>query len=120
MQEDRRYWNMQIEPFLNTPQMKELQLEKLKIMLERHYANAPFHRARLDRAGIDMATLHKKARSLDDLLKAIPIYDKEGYREHAEACEGDLVRLMEEEMPVSVDDLVLVNSTTGTTGEPTP
>ena len=120
MSEDRLYWNMQIEPFLNTPQMKALQLEKLKIMLKRHHANAPFHRKRLEAAGLKIDKLDEQAKSLEDLLKWIPIYDKQGYREHAEACGGDLVQLMEEEMPVSVDDLVLVNSTTGTTGEPTP
>ena len=120
MSEDRLYWNMQIEPFLNTPQMKALQLEKLKIMLKRHHANAPFHRKRLEAAGLKIDKLDEQAKSLEDLLKLIPIYDKEGYRKHAEACGGDLVQLMEEEMPVGVEDLVLVNSTTGTTGEPTP
>lgn len=120
MSEDRLYWNMQIEPFLNTPQMKALQLEKLKIMLKRHHANAPFHRKRLEAAGLKIEKLDEQAKSLEDLLKLIPIYDKEGYRKHAQACGGDLIQLMEEEMPVSVDDLVLVNSTTGTTGEPTP
>lgn len=120
MTEDRPYWNMEIEPLLNTPQMREVQFERLKIMLKRHYANAPFQRKRIDAAGIDVDGLDRKAWSLEDLLKGIPVYDKQGYREHAEACGGDLIRLMEEEMPVSVDDLVMVNSTTGTTGEPTP
>jgi phenylacetate-CoA ligase len=120
MPEDRLYWNMQIEPFLNTPQMKDLQLEKLKIMLRRHHTHAPFHKKRLEEAGINVDKLDERAKSVEDLLKWIPVYDKQGYREHAEACGGDLIQLMEEEMPVSVDDLVLVNSTTGTTGEPTP
>ncbi len=120
MSEERLYWNMQIEPFLNTPQMKDLQLEKLKIMLKRHYANSPFNRKRLQEAGIDIAKIDGWAGTVEDLLKGIPVYDKQGYRDHVEACGGDLVKLMEEELPVSVDELVLVNSTTGTTGEPTP
>ncbi len=120
MSENRRYWNMQIEPFLNTPQMKELQLEKLKIMLKRHYAHAPFNKKRLREAGIDIDKIDRWTGTVEDLLKGIPVYDKQGYREHVEACGGDLVRLMEEELPISVDELVLVNSTTGTTGEPTP
>jgi phenylacetate-CoA ligase len=120
MSEERPYWNMEIEPWLNTPRMKDLQLERLKVMLKRHWENAPFQRKRIAAAGIDMDSLDRKPWGVEDLLKAIPVYDKQGYREHAEACGGDLIRLMEEEMPVSVEDLVMVNSTTGTTGEPTP
>ena len=119
-EEDRLYWNMQIEPFLNTPEMKVLQLEKLKVMLKRFYANAPFHRKRMDDAGINIDNLDKKIKSLEDFSKAIPVYDKQGYRQHVESCGGDLIKLMDEEIPVSVDDLILINSTTGTTGEPTP
>jgi phenylacetate-CoA ligase len=120
VEENRLYWNMQVEPFLNTPEMKILQLEKLKIMLKRLYVNAPFHRKRIDEAGLNADNIDKKIKSLEDFSKAIPVYDKQEYRRHVEACGGDLIKLMEEEMPISVDDLVLVNSTTGTTGEPTP
>jgi len=111
---------MDIEPMLNTPEMKKIQLEKLKIMLKRFYENAPFHRKRMAEAGLNSDNIDSKIRSLKDFANIVPVYDKEGYRRHAKACNGDLVQLMEEEMPVSVDDLVLVNSTTGTTGEPTP
>jgi len=120
MSQDRPYWNMNIEPFLNTPEMKGLQLEKLKIMLKRLYANAPFFRRRLDSAGLNLDNIDRKVTSLAEFSKMVPVYDKAGFRQHAEDCGGDLIRLMDEEMPVSVDDLVLVNSTTGTTGEPTP
>lgn len=120
MVQDKPYWNMDVEPFLNTKEMKKLQLEKLKIMMKRLYANALFHRKRFDAAGININNIDKKIKSLEDFSKAIPVYDKQTFREHASACGGDLMKLMEEEMPVTVDDLVLVNSTTGTTGEPTP
>ncbi len=120
MSSEKPYWNMDIEPFLNTPEMKNLQLEKLKIMLKRHYAHAPFHRARMDAVEINAENIDSKIKSLDDFSHIIPVYDKEGFREHSLACGGDLFKLMEAEMPVSVDDLVMVNSTTGTTGEPTP
>jgi phenylacetate-CoA ligase len=111
---------MDIEPFLNTPEMKKLQIEKLKIMMKRIYRNASFHRKRMEQAGIGIDNIDRKIQTLGDFSNTIPVYDKQGYRAHALACEGDLVRLMEEEIPVGVDDLVLVNSTTGTTGEPTP
>ena len=120
MPENRTYWNMDIEPLLNTPEMQKIQLKKLKIMLKRFYANAPFHRMRLEEAGLTPDNIDSRIKNLKDFAEIVPIYDKQGYRRHVEACKGDLIQLMEEEMPVSVDDLVLVNSTTGTTGEPTP
>ena len=43
MDQNRPYWNMQIEPLLNTPEMKKIQLGKLKTMLGRLKANAPFY-----------------------------------------------------------------------------
>ena len=30
---DRPYWNMQIEPFLNTPELRVLQLHRLRTLL---------------------------------------------------------------------------------------
>ena len=116
MSEQRPYWNMNIEVFLNTHQMKELQLYKLKVMLNRLKENAVFHRERFKKAGVNI----DKITSLEDFSKAVPIYDKAEYRQHAIACDGDLIKLMDREMPVSVDDLVMINSTTGTSGEPTP
>lgn len=120
MSENRTYWNMDVEPMLNTSEMKSIQMEKLKIMLKRFYTNAPFHRMRMEEVGLNLDNIDSRITSLEDFAKAVPVYDKQEYRKHAEACGGDLVKLMEEEMPVSVDDIVLVNSTTGTTGEPTP
>lgn len=118
--EERKYWDMEIEPFLNTPQMKEIQFYKLKLMLKRLCCNAPFHRKRFEAVGITYENLDKMIKNFDDFSKIIPIYDKEGYRDHALLWGGNLIKLMDEELPVSVDDLTLINSTTGTTGDPTP
>jgi len=118
--EERKYWDMEMEPFLNTPQMKELQLYKLKMMLKRLYCNAPFHRKRLDAVGVNCDNVDSKIKDFADFAKIIPIYDKEGYRQHAASWNGDLIKLMDAELPMSVDELTLINSTTGTTGDPTP
>ncbi len=116
MLDNRPYWNMEIETFFNTPQMKKLQLYKLKVMLHRLYENAPFHKKRFDEVNLNI----DKIKSLEDFFRTVPVYDKQEYRKHADACGGDLIKLMDNEMPISVDDLVLINSTTGTSGEPTP
>lgn len=116
MNPDRPYWDMKVEPFLNTAEMKSIQFEKLKTMLRRLDRNAPFFHRRFVEAGLNI----EKLKGLEDFSKALPIYDKFQFHKHVEACRGDLVKLMNEEMAVNVDELVLVNSTTGTTGDPTP
>ncbi len=118
--EARKYWNMDTEPFLNTPQMRELQFYKLKVMLKRLCCNSPFYKKRFDGVGIHYDNIDQKIGNFEDFANIIPIFDKEEYRQHAESCGGDLIRLLDEEMPVSVDELILINSTTGTTGDPTP
>ena len=35
--EERKSWDMEIEPLLNTPEMERIQLEKLKRMLARRW-----------------------------------------------------------------------------------
>ena len=42
MNEDRPYWDMEMEPLLNTPEMEKIQFERLKKTLVRMKANAPF------------------------------------------------------------------------------
>ena len=51
MDDDRPYWNMEVETKLNTPEMREIQLAKLKKMLARLNDNAPFYNKQFDRAG---------------------------------------------------------------------
>jgi hypothetical protein len=48
----RTYWNMEIEPKLNSPEMRELQWRKLTAALEWQYENTPMHRERFDQAGV--------------------------------------------------------------------
>jgi phenylacetate-CoA ligase len=120
MNTERPYWNMNVEPFFNTPEMKKLQIEKLKIQMKRIYENAPFHRERMDEVGINSDNIDKKIKTLEDFSNTIPVYDKQVYRAHVDECDGDLIKLIDREIPVSVNDLTLINCTTGTTGEPTP
>jgi phenylacetate-CoA ligase len=49
---ERKYWNMEIEPKLNTAEMREVQLEKLKEALAWQYENTPLNRRRFEKAGV--------------------------------------------------------------------
>ena len=116
MDEDRPYWNMEMEPILNTPQMREIQLKKLKVFLRRLYDNAPFYTKKFDELGV----MPEKINSLEDFSSAVPLFDKEGLRAMVVEFGGDILAVLDQIMPVRVDDLSIMATTTGTTGIPTP
>ena len=116
MEENRPYWNMEIEPLLNTPKMKELQLEKLKLVLKRLNDNAPFYTNQFKEIGL----VPDKIKSFEDYARAVPLFNKEKLRLLVGEFGGDVLAVLDHIMPVGVDDLNMFATTTGTTGIPTP
>lgn len=111
------YWNMDIEPKLNTKEMKELQFEKLKSALAWQYENTPFNRERFDQAGIKPSDI----KSFDDFARLIPVAGQAEVREVIMKVGLDMKALMLHLFGQSrVDDLYLLTTTSGTTGVPTP
>ncbi len=117
MDEERKYWNMDIEPQLNTSEMRELQWKKLKPALDWQYENTPIHKDRFDAAGIKPADIN----SFKDFSEAIPVMGQEEIRAVIGEIGLDMDKLMlhlfgEKRMK----DLYLLTTTSGTTGVPTP
>jgi phenylacetate-CoA ligase len=116
-QSDRKYWNMEIEPRLNTPEMSEFQLGKLQNVLKWQYENTPFHRQRFDKAGVTPEDI----KNFDDLAKAISVVGQEEIREVISEIGLDIRKLMLHLFGEKrVNDLYLLTTTSGTTGIPTP
>ncbi|MBI9074216.1 MAG: AMP-binding protein [Desulfatibacillum sp.] len=114
---DRKYWDMDIEPKLNTPEIKEMQLEKLKVALKWQYENTPFNRKRFDKAGVKPEDIQ----SFEDYAKAIPVAGQADLRGVIEEVGLDMDALMRELFGQKrMDDLYLITTTSGTTGIPTP
>jgi phenylacetate-CoA ligase len=116
MDKNRPYWNMEIEPLLNTPQIRELQLEKLKKILGRLKSNAPFYAKMFSESGLDPETLS----SLSEYTDKVKLFDKAALIALVMECGGDLLKALDQIMPISVDQLDFIATTTGTTGVPTP
>jgi len=108
---------MEIEPLLNTPQMREIQKKKLQPTLQFLYDKVPFDRERMDKAGIKP----KDIGSFEDLAKALPICGQADFRRIFEQFENDMFKsydyLFGEER---MQDMHLLTTTSGTTGVPTP
>lgn len=117
MDEEREYWNMEIETILNTPQMRELQWSKMPRVLEWQYEHSPFNRARFDKAGVKPQDI----KSFEDYAAAIPPAGQAEVREVIAEVGLDMEKVLlhlfgEERMK----NLYLLTTTTGTTGVPTP
>ncbi len=113
---DRPYWNMEIEPLLNTPEIKKLQFERLKKMLLRLKNNAPFYRRMFEEKNIDPENI----KSFDEFREKVPMFNKQAMLQLFDEYKGDVIKVLNDIMPVNVDDLDYMATTTGTTGMPTP
>ena len=116
MDQNRPYWNMEIEPLLNTPKMKVIQLEKLKKMLCRLKANAPFYTKMYESSGLNPESLT----SFEEYKDKVSLFNKESLRALVMECGGDFLKALDHIMPVGVDEIDWMGTTTGTTGIPTP
>ena len=116
MNQERPYWNMEMEPLLNTPEMETIQLEKLRKMLVRMKANAPFYSKMFAEAGLDPENMT----GFDEYKDKIKPFDKAALRQLVIDCDGDMLKAIDQIMPVSVDEIDYFGTTTGTTGVPTP
>lgn len=114
---DPLYFNPDVEPFLNTPAMREVQWEKLRHAIRFAYEKVPYDRERMDAAGVTPADI----RSLDDFARALPPVRQADFRAVFERFDMDMDRsflhLFGQER---MDDIHFLSTTSGTTGVPTP
>lgn len=117
LREERKYWNMEVEPLLNTPQMREIQQEKLQHAVRYSYDKVPFERRRMDAANVKPEDI----RSLEDFARAVKPVGQAEFRNVYKEFDLDMdkvwLHLFGRER---MDDLYLLTTTSGTTGIPTP
>jgi phenylacetate-CoA ligase len=116
MWQERPYWNMEIEPLLNTPQMAKIQLDRLRKQLIKLKAKAPFYARMMERNKLDP----EKLRGFDEFKDKIDIFSKATWRKLVDDCGGNMMKALDERIAVSVDELDWIATTTGTTGIPSP
>jgi len=112
----RPYWDMAVEPFLDSTEMRVQQWSKLEARLEEAYTSAPYWRRRFDAAGIRP----EEIRSWDDFARRVPVFSKSDYRELAAENDGEMSRILADLMGPASKELIAIATTSGTTGDPTP
>jgi len=107
---------MKMEPLFQTPEIEKIQLKKLKKMLARMKATAPFYKRLFEQNKFEP----EKLRGFDEFKEKVALFDKAALRQLVLDSGGDILKAIEQIMPVTVDELDYIGTTTGTTGIPTP
>ena len=111
----RPYWNMDVEPRFNTPEMRETQNQLFVRNVQGMYDRVPLTKKRMDEAGVSPSDF----RSLDDLAR-IPVYGQPQMRELLAEVGFDMKKILNMIMGDAANDIYVMAATSGTTGMPTP
>lgn len=110
------YWNMGVEPLLNSEEIRPLQEERLVTALDKIFAGSALWREWCENHDVKNGDI----RTVAHLAKALPPFRKSDFRTAAEARGFDMDRLLTDISTQPPDQLRLLAATSGTTGEPTP
>ena len=94
---ERPYWNMEVEPKLNTPEMRQMQNDLFVANIQSMYDKIPLNKKRMDEAGLRPSDV----KSLDDLQK-IPVYGQPEMRELIAEVGFDMKKILEMTNKVSL------------------
>jgi phenylacetate-CoA ligase len=102
-------WNEKME-LMPDDKMRDIQWQKLKTTLDFVYEKSPFYKRKFDEAGVRPSDI----RSFDDFSSKVPVTSKDDLRNMQK--EG---YPLGSNMTVSLEDIVWITASTGTTGKPT-
>jgi phenylacetate-CoA ligase len=107
---------MEIEPLYNTPEMKRIQLEKLKHQLVRLKHKRGYYAQMMKKNKLEP----EKLSSFEEFKDKVDIFTKTTWNKIVEDCNGDMLKALDQRIACSLDDLIMIAMTTGTTGVPSP
>jgi len=117
MDENRPYWNMEIESKFNTPEMRKMQDAKLVKRIQLLREKSPYFSKLFKANGVH----EDKIKTFEEFRRAVPPFTKSDWRVMAEKHEGNIIAALDELLPINAyEDLNLMATTSGTTGEPQP
>jgi len=112
----RDYFKKDMYDIQNTNQVKEIQIEKLRKRMVYFYQKSSMVKAILDSKKIDPVSI-----SLEQFREAVPVrLQRESSSPSSPGSKGALVDTMSELCGVSSQSFILLCSTSGTSGEPSP
>lgn len=117
MDEGRPYWNMEVEPKFNTPEMREIQDQKLRRRIALLREKSPY----FSRVFKDNGIHEDRIKTFEEFRLACPPMTKVDWRAMVEKHDGNIISALDEMLPINAyEELNLMSTTSGTTGEPQP
>jgi phenylacetate-CoA ligase len=107
---------MEMEPLYDTPEMKQIQLEKLREQLFRLKHKGGYYARMMKRNKLDP----EKLSGFDEFKDKVDLFTKETWNQLVAECDGDMLKALDERIACNLDDLIMIATTTGTTGVPSP
>jgi phenylacetate-CoA ligase len=116
MNQEHPYWNMEMEPLYGTPEMDKIQIDKLRAQLSRLKAKGGYFARMMDRNKLDP----EKLSGFDEFKDKAEIFNKATWKKIVDDCEGDMLKALDQRIACNLDELIMIATTTGTTGVPSP
>jgi phenylacetate-CoA ligase len=107
---------MEMEPLYGTPEMERIQRERLKAQLTRLKIKGGYYARMMERNRLDP----EKLSGFDEFRDKAEIFNKATWNRIVDDCDGDMLKALDQRIACSMDDLVMIATTTGTTGVPSP
>jgi phenylacetate-CoA ligase len=107
---ESEYWDPKAET-MPLEKLKEIQLSKIKEVVNHAYLFSPFYRRRFDEAGVKPEDI----KTLEDFRRKVPFFRKDDMRAEVERLNDPYASML----TVPIGKLTTIHSSTGTTGMPT-
>ena len=109
---DKPYWNMTYEPILNTHEIKQLQLSKLKKILARLKAHAPFYQRAFQENGLDP----EKLSGFSEFNDKVPLFNNSLLKRLLNQYDNDYLKVLDQLLPINTAEIDILSGTFGGSG----
>ncbi len=112
MDSARPYWDMKHEPILNSLEIRQIQLKKLKKILARLKTHAPFYRRAFRESGLDP----EKLTGFSEFKDKVPLFSAELLQKLLGEYNNDYLAVLNQLLPIKAEEIDLLAGTFGGSG----
>ena len=112
MDSTRPYWDMTVEPILNSPKIGQIQLSKLKKILARLKTHAPFYQRAFQENGLDP----DKLTGFSEFKDKVPLFSAGLLQKLLGEYNNDYLQVLDQVLPIKPEEIDLLAGTFGGSG----
>jgi len=108
----RPYWDMKHEPILNSLEIRQIQLVKLKAILARLNAHAPFYQRAFQESGLNP----EKLSGFREFKDKVPLFTADLLKRLLGEYDHDYMAVLDQLLPIKLEQIDLLAGTIGGSG----